>query len=144
MSIGVLLALCLVAWPAAAADELTISELAVQAVRPRVVWALDDARADRGEVAGEQLVAAVPGRVEEPAQDAVLTAHQHDALRPNANGTLIRGVGQIGRAPRAHPRPVEERALLPFQHVGGRVGPRRQRHASVERVGHRPQERSQL
>ena len=80
-------------------SELTISELAVQAVRPRVVWALDDARADRGEVAGEQLVAAVPARVEEPAQDAVLTAHQHDALRPNANGTLIRGVGQIGRAP---------------------------------------------
>src|SRR2546430_11201190 len=51
-----------------------------------------------GEVAREQLVAAVPARVEEPAEHAVVAADQHDALRANANGALVLRVGQVGRA----------------------------------------------
>ena len=96
-------------------------ERAVEGVGPGVVRAVDGVAPDR-RVLGLELVAPVAADVVEGPQPTVVAAHQHHAVVTDPQGPAVAGVGQVGRAPRAHPAVGEEVLALPGQDGLGGVG----------------------
>jgi hypothetical protein len=113
---------------------------AAQVVHPVVVLAGDEP-AGRRAAAGEQLVPAVPARVVEAAQHAVVvTDQQHGVAGAGAPAAAHErhrpagpGCGDVRAAPDARPAAVEDDPALPVEHrlVGVR-GPRQHRAGALQ------------
>src|SRR4029077_8187483 len=103
----------------------------ILAVRPAVIRALDQS-AFGGPAYGQELVAAVPADVEEPAQLARPIAREKDRLRTDSDRPAAVGFDQTLRPPKAHPGGFEKMTHLPGKQVLRRVGLAGQRVAQPE------------
>ncbi len=89
----------------------------VEAVGPGVVGAPDHPQV-AGVAAGQELVAAVPAGVEEPAQGPVLAPDHEHPVPAHPEGGLVPGPRKGLGPAQAHPAPPEQVLLLPGEHLG--------------------------
>ena len=107
-----------------------VAEGAVQAVRPRVVRALDRLAA---RVPVAERVAPVPADVHEPAEDVVAGAREHDGQRAGERGGQLAGLRDLVGARGVLPADGEEPLLLHARDGG--VGVPRVRQRAEHRAG---------